>query len=89
MEHNEVEESHPVGGELVGYFASVAEYLDSGLPSTNPDSGQGGTWTRGSNRSATLSLTTWICYAMDRDLFSGWSYLPFEQLETESRTAVA
>ena len=43
MEHNEVEESHLVGGELVGYFAIVAEDLNSGLPSTNPDSGQGGT----------------------------------------------
>ena len=44
MEHNEVEESHLVGGKLVGYFASAAEDLNSGLPSTNLDSGQGGTW---------------------------------------------
>ena len=43
MEHNEVEESHLVGGRLVGYFASAAEDLNSGLPSTNLDSGQGGT----------------------------------------------
>ena len=43
MEHNEVEESHLVGGKLVGYFASAAEDLNSGLPSTNLDSGQGGT----------------------------------------------
>ena len=33
MEHNEVEESHLVGGELVGYFASVAKDLNSGAPS--------------------------------------------------------
>ena len=32
MEHNEVEESHLVGGELVGYFASVAKDLNSGPP---------------------------------------------------------
>ena len=60
MEHNEVEESHLVGGKLVGYFASAAEDLNSGLPSTNLDSGQGGTRTRSSNSSATLSLTKWI-----------------------------
>lgn len=35
MEHNEVEESHLVGGELVGYFASVAKDLNSGPPSKN------------------------------------------------------
>ena len=29
-----------VGGEPVGYFTSVAEYLQSGLQRTNPDSGQ-------------------------------------------------
>ena len=33
MEHNEVEESHLVGGELVGYFANVAKDLTSGPPS--------------------------------------------------------
>ena len=43
MEHNEVEESHLVGGKLVGYFESAAEDLNSGLRSTNLDSGQGGT----------------------------------------------
>ena len=43
MEHGEGKESHLDGGELVGYFASAAEYLNSGVPSTNPDSGQGGT----------------------------------------------
>ena len=43
MEHSEGEESHLVGGELVGYFAIAAEYLYSGLPSTNLNSDQGGT----------------------------------------------
>ena len=32
-----------VGGEPVGNFTSVAKDLNSGLPRTNPASGQGGT----------------------------------------------
>ena len=41
MEHNK--ESHLVGDKPVGYFTSVAKDLNSGLPRTNPTSGQGGT----------------------------------------------
>ena len=39
--------SQLLGGESIGYFTSVAEDLNPGLPRTNPASGQGGTWTRG------------------------------------------
>ena len=35
-------ESQSVEGETVVYFASMAEDLNSGLPRTNPASGQGG-----------------------------------------------
>ena len=35
-----------IKGELVGYFTSVADDLNSGLSRKNPASGQGGTWTR-------------------------------------------
>ena len=34
-------------GKSVGYFTSMADDLNSGLPWTNPARGQGGTWTRG------------------------------------------
>ena len=35
------------GGKPVGYLqGSMAEDLNSGLPRTNPASGQSGTWTR-------------------------------------------
>ena len=37
-------ESQLVEGETVVYFASMAEDLNSGLPRTNPASGQGGNW---------------------------------------------
>ena len=33
-------------GKPAGLFKSVVEDLNSGLPWTNPASGQGGTWTR-------------------------------------------
>ena len=39
-------ESQLATGKLVGYVTSVAEELISGLPRTNPASGQGRTWTR-------------------------------------------
>ena len=35
------------GGKPVGYFTSVAEDLNSGLPRTNPASREGGTGTEG------------------------------------------
>ena len=35
-------ESQLVEGETMVYFASMAEDLNSGLPRTNPASGQGG-----------------------------------------------
>ena len=45
-------------GKPVGYLqGSMAEDLNSGLPRTNPASGQSGTWNRNipiSNRSTTL-----------------------------------
>ena len=47
MEQNMVKKSQLVGGEPVSCFTSVVEDLNSGLPWTNPASGQGGTWTRG------------------------------------------
>ena len=48
MEHNIFKNpTQLVGDKPVGYFTSVAEDLNSGLPWTNPASGQSGTWTRG------------------------------------------
>ena len=47
MEDHKVKESQLARGEPVGYFTSVAEDMNSGLPRTNPSSGQCWTWTRG------------------------------------------
>ena len=47
MEDHKVKESQLARGEPVGYFTSVAEDMNSGLPRTNPPSGQCWTWTRG------------------------------------------